>query len=90
MENVERLHEVREQLRADLHGTLSWVRKLVTMIHLAHYTGAPASRAEELVAQIAATVEGLSEVTHWKREHVEDWSDRKLASARCTNGTLPQ
>jgi hypothetical protein len=44
-------------------GTLAWVRELVSMIHLAKFTGAPASRAEELVAQIAAAVEGLSEVT---------------------------
>jgi hypothetical protein len=38
------------------------------MIHLAKFTGAPASRAEELVAQIAATVEGLSEVTQWNHQ----------------------
>jgi hypothetical protein len=38
------------------------------MIHLAKFTGAPASRAEELIAQIAASVEGLSEVTSWKNE----------------------
>jgi hypothetical protein len=48
-------------------GTLAWVRELVSMIHLAKFTGAPASRAEELVAQIAAAVEGLSEVT-WQEE----------------------
>ena len=44
-------------------GTLAWVRELVSMIHLAKYTGAPASRAEELVAQIAAAIEGISAVT---------------------------
>jgi hypothetical protein len=44
-------------------GSLAWVRELVSMIHLAKFTGAPAARAEELVAQIAAAVEGLSEVT---------------------------
>jgi hypothetical protein len=37
------------------------------MIHLAKFTGAPASRAEELVAQIAAAVEGLSDLT-WREE----------------------
>jgi hypothetical protein len=37
------------------------------MIHLAKFTGAPASRAEELVAQIAAAVEGLSQLT-WQDE----------------------
>ncbi len=48
-------------------GTLAWVRELVSMIHLAKFTGAPASRAEELVAQIAAAVEGLSALT-WQDE----------------------
>jgi hypothetical protein len=55
-------------MREELMGTLAWVRELVTMIHLAKFTGAPASRAEELVAQIAATVEGLSEVTQWNHQ----------------------
>ena len=49
-------------------GTLAWVRELVTMIHLAKFTGGPASRAEELVAQIASAVEGLSEATAWREE----------------------
>ena len=44
-------------------GTLAWVRELVSMIHLAKFTGAPASRAEELVAQIATAIEGISAVT---------------------------
>lgn len=63
--NIRRLREMRRQMHSDLMGTLAWVRELVTMIHLAKYGGAPASRAEELVAQIAAAVEGLSEVTAW-------------------------
>jgi hypothetical protein len=63
--NIRRLREMRRQMHSDLMGTLAWVRELVTMIHLAKYSGAPASRAEELVAQIAAAVEGLSEVTAW-------------------------
>lgn len=66
LENLRRLREVRRRLHDDLVGTLAWVREVVTMIHLAKFTGAPASRAEELVAQIAAAVEGLSEVTHWR------------------------
>ena len=49
----------------DLAGTLVWVRELATMIHVARFTGAPASRAEDLVGQIAAAVEGLSEVGQW-------------------------
>ena len=52
-------------------GTLAWVRELVSMIHLAKFSGAPAARAEELVAQIAAAVEGISAVT---------WQDSRLDS----------
>ena len=55
-------------MHADLVGTLAWVRELVTMIHLAKFSGAPAARAEELVAQIAAAVQGLSEVSSWREE----------------------
>ncbi len=61
-QNIERLRRVRQRAFEDLMGTLAWVRELVSMIHLAKFTGAPAARAEELVAQIAAAVEGLSEV----------------------------
>lgn len=64
--NIARLAAVRRQLHDDLTNTLAWVRELVTMIHLAKYTGAPASRAEELVMQIATSVEGLSEVASWQ------------------------
>src|SRR5260370_12674393 len=61
--NIERLRHVRQRTFDDLLGNLAWVRELVSMIHLAKFTGAPASRAEELVAQIAAAVEGLSALT---------------------------
>lgn len=64
--NIARLRALRQRLHDDLHNTLAWVRELVTMIHLAKYTGAPASRAEELVMQIATCVEGLSEVAAWQ------------------------
>lgn len=67
-DNLERLHVVRRRLHDDLLGTLAWVRELVSMIHLAKFTGAPASRAEALVAQIATAVEGLSEVSQWHEE----------------------
>jgi hypothetical protein len=70
-ENFEQLQAVRQRLHDDLLGTLAWVRALVSMIHLAKFTGAPASRAEELVAQIATAVEGLSQVTQWHEEPVE-------------------
>jgi hypothetical protein len=66
-QNIARLRRIRQRAHEDLMGTLAWVRELVTMIHLAKFTGAPASRAEELVAQIAAAVEGLSELT-WQEE----------------------
>ena len=65
--SIHRLRQVRHQAYDDLMGTLAWVRELVSMIHLAKFTGAPASRAEELVAQIAAAVEGVSAVT-WQEE----------------------
>jgi hypothetical protein len=71
-QNVERLRRVRRRTYEDLMGTLAWVRELVSMIHLAKFTGAPASRAEELVAQVAAAVEGLSALT---------WQDEPLAPA---------
>lgn len=60
--NLNRLARVRRQAHADLMATLAWIRELVSMIHLAKFTGAPASRAGELVAQIAAAVEGVSAV----------------------------
>lgn len=77
-ENIVRLRELRGQLQTDLMATLAWVRELVTMIHLARFSGAPASRAEELVAQIAAAVEGLSEVNSWSES--EEQADSSLMS----------
>jgi hypothetical protein len=74
--NVQRLHEVRRRSYDDLMGTLAWIRELVSMIHLAKFTGAPASRAEELVAQIAAAVEGVSAVT-WQDESLEPGSETR-------------
>jgi hypothetical protein len=64
--NIIRLRALRDRYHLDLVNTLAWVRELVTMIHLAKYTGAPASRAEELVMQIATSIEGLSEVAAWR------------------------
>jgi hypothetical protein len=69
-QNLDQLRELRGRLRSDLVGTLAWVRELVTMIHLARFSGAPAGRVEELVAQIAAAVEGLSEVSAWRETGV--------------------
>src|SRR3954471_6925330 len=67
-DNIRQLSTLRNRMHADLLGTLAWVRELVTMIHLAKFSGAPAARAEELVAQIAAAVQGLSEVSSWREE----------------------
>jgi hypothetical protein len=64
--NISRLRALRDRYHADLMDMLTRVRELVTMIHLAKYTGAPASRAEELVMQIATSIEGLSEVAAWR------------------------
>jgi hypothetical protein len=66
--NLERLRTVRQRMHDDLMGTLAWVRELVSLIHLAKFTGAPPSRAEDLVAQIATSVEGLAEVTQWTED----------------------
>jgi hypothetical protein len=63
-ENVERL--LRQRAHDDLMGSLAWARELVSLIHLARFSGAPAARAEELVAQIAAAVESLPELT-WQQ-----------------------
>jgi hypothetical protein len=68
--NLTRLGQVRNQTHADLMATLAWIRELVSMIYLAKFTGAPASRAEELVAQIAAAVEGVSAIA---------WQETELA-----------
>jgi hypothetical protein len=65
-QNLDRLRQVREQACEDLMATLARVRELISLIHLAKFTGAPASRADELVVQIAASVEGLSEVANWR------------------------
>ncbi len=59
-ENVQRLRQLRRRAHDDLMRSLARVRELVSLIHLARFSGA---RAEELVAQIAAAVEGLSELT---------------------------
>ena len=66
-QNFTRLATIRRQSHADLMATLAWIRELVSMIHLAKFTGAPASRTAELVAQIEAAVEGVS-LVGWQDE----------------------
>jgi len=79
-QNMARLEDVRRRAHADLLGTLAWIRELVSMIHLAKFTGAPASRAEELVAQIAAAVEGIS-AADWREESHVAQTPRPLRPA---------
>jgi hypothetical protein len=74
-QNLERLREVRQRAYDKLLGNLAWVRELVSMIHLAKFTGEPASRAEELVAQMAAAVEGIS-APPWRAEDRAASGDR--------------
>jgi hypothetical protein len=62
-QNLERLRLVRARASEDLLAALARVRELVSMIHLAKFTGAPAARAEELFSQIAAAGAGLSAAT---------------------------
>lgn len=83
-ENIERLHRLRRKMYDDLLGTLAWVRELVTMIHLAKYTGAPASRAVELIEQIAASVEGLNVVSSWTEADAHEPTERQDATSPIT------
>jgi len=66
-QNLELLGQVRQQTLDDLLGMLARMRELVSMIHLARFTSAPATRAEELIAQIDAVVEGIP-ATAWQQE----------------------
>jgi hypothetical protein len=62
-QNLDRLRNVRRRAYEDLMSTMAWVRELISMIHLARFTGAPAARVQELVGQIASAVEALGEVS---------------------------
>ena len=53
-QNLQRLEELRQRTLADLFGMLAQVRELVSLIHLARFSGAPATRAEDLLAQLGA------------------------------------
>jgi hypothetical protein len=86
-QNLLRLKQVRDQAYEDLRATLARVRELISLIHLAKFTGAPASRADELVLQIAASVEGLSEVTQWPHGSGEVFAENHAVAASATRGT---
>ena len=79
-DNSARLHQVRDRAYKDLTTTLARVRELVSLIHLAKFTGAPASRAEQLVIEIAASVEGLSEVAAWCDPPAKESETRDVSS----------
>jgi hypothetical protein len=70
-ENLDRLSQLRGRAYQELTSTLAAVRELATLIHLAKFSGAPAARAGELVAQIAAAIEGISEVNAWRENTTE-------------------
>jgi hypothetical protein len=60
-DNVDRLRQVRHKAYDDLMATLAWVRELVSMIHLARFTGAPNTRVTELLDQIVNAQRRASE-----------------------------
>ena len=59
-QNLQRLRLLRQQIEADLLASLVGVRELVSRIHLARFTDAPAARADELLAELAAAVDTLT------------------------------
>lgn len=94
-ENMVRLERLCGRARSDLLATLAWIRELVSMIHLARFTGAPAARAEELVGQIAAAVESISSLngadvaeTVAAPQAVEP-VERELEIVKALEGVLP-
>lgn len=66
--NLERLRQVRQRIEADLLASLASVRELASRIQLARFTDAPIPRAKELLAEIAAAVEGLSAPLAFKEQ----------------------
>jgi hypothetical protein len=80
-QNLERLGQVRQQTLDELLGLLARVRELVSMIHLARFTSAPAARAEELVAQ-------LGTLTSARQEHRETQKERAAGFIPAVCGSL--
>lgn len=56
---VQRLREVRQRAHDDLTDSLGATRQLTAMLHLARFTGAPASRVAEIVQEIELVGERL-------------------------------
>ncbi len=79
-QNLGHLRNMRRQAYHDLMGRLALVRELVSMIHVAKFTGAPAERARELVAQIMAAGEGIG---HERLEKTAvDCTERRQSGAK--------
>lgn len=73
-QNVERLRQLRKQTREDLLARLAWVRELISMIHLAKFSGAPATRIQELPRQVAKASDRIADIT-LKEEPTEPAGD---------------
>jgi hypothetical protein len=69
-ENVRRLWQVRAQAHQDLLEALASVRELVSLLHLARFTGAPAALVDELIAEIAGAVHGLAPM-NWRADMLD-------------------
>jgi len=65
LQNLAHLTAVRNQAEQELTTSLSRVRELISLIYVARFTGTLAGRADDLILEIAASVEGLSEVAAW-------------------------
>jgi len=65
LQNLAHLAAVRNQSEQELTTSLSRVRELISLIYVARFTGTLASRADDLILEIAASVEGLHEVAAW-------------------------
>jgi hypothetical protein len=90
-QNLDKLRDVRRRTYDNLMGTLAWIRELVSMIHLAKFTGAPASRAEELLDQIAAA--GLGDQatrSHGEACGIKASPDRRPASSSAMDSISPK
>jgi hypothetical protein len=70
--NREQLRQLRSAAFADLMAALGCARELISMLHLARFTGAPPVRAEDLLGQIAALGDDLEAIT---------WTQRASAAA---------
>jgi len=64
--NLQQLAAVRQRCELELTLSLAKVRELISAIYVAEMTDSPESRADELIRQIADSLDGLSEVADWQ------------------------